>query len=327
MSHQPPKESKRSRSTRQRKRKRSSSRRSTRVTPCPSSSTERRGRGNVPGLGLPRRSRARDAHRLLTSHQSGTPFGLLPKMPIAALQSLAGQPARSRFCALRRAFANRSSFQQGLGRDVQHYGHSDLGTALEYRLANSGNEFDNRNLNIHVIARPHRSSESNLQLARQGPGAGQAGGQQRKKKPTKIASPNRAGRRRCCGSSTSSSTACPRPRRGLRPTTEVLASRVCFHWRKGWDSNPRMLAHRRFSRPLQSTTLPPFRRRPAGPAPAPAGGLPAPLLATVPVPGPAPPGQDLPVRPPAPPAAGAGQAAPLRRKMPPMACGLPLWPG
>lgn len=30
-------------------------------------------------------------------------------------------------------------------------------------------------------------------------------------------------------------------------------------WRKGWDSNPRMLAHRRFSRPLQSTTLPPFR--------------------------------------------------------------------
>jgi site-specific DNA recombinase len=32
-------------------------------------------------------------------------------------------------------------------------------------------------------------------------------------------------------------------------------------WRKGWDSNPRMLAHRRFSRPLQSTTLPPFRGR------------------------------------------------------------------
>ncbi len=32
-------------------------------------------------------------------------------------------------------------------------------------------------------------------------------------------------------------------------------------WRKGWDSNPRMLAHRRFSRPVQSTTLPPFRVR------------------------------------------------------------------
>ncbi len=30
-------------------------------------------------------------------------------------------------------------------------------------------------------------------------------------------------------------------------------------WRKRWDSNPRMLAHRRFSRPEQSTTLPPFR--------------------------------------------------------------------
>src|SRR5690606_23591743 len=34
--------------------------------------------------------------------------------------------------------------------------------------------------------------------------------------------------------------------------------------RKGWDSNPRMVAHRRFSRPLQSTTLPPFRERRAG---------------------------------------------------------------
>ena len=31
-------------------------------------------------------------------------------------------------------------------------------------------------------------------------------------------------------------------------------------WRKGWDSNPRMLSHRRFSRPVQSTTLPPFRQ-------------------------------------------------------------------
>ena len=29
-------------------------------------------------------------------------------------------------------------------------------------------------------------------------------------------------------------------------------------WRKGWDSNPRMLSHRRFSRPEQSTTLPPL---------------------------------------------------------------------
>ena len=50
----------------------------------------------------------------------------------------------------------------------------------------------------------------------------------------------------------------------------------CFYWRKGWDSNPRMLAHRRFSRPVQSTTLPPFRgrgfgffavRAPSSPAP------------------------------------------------------------
>ena len=31
-------------------------------------------------------------------------------------------------------------------------------------------------------------------------------------------------------------------------------------WRKGWDSNPRMLLHRRFSRPVQSTTLPPFQQ-------------------------------------------------------------------
>ncbi len=30
-------------------------------------------------------------------------------------------------------------------------------------------------------------------------------------------------------------------------------------WRKGWDSNPRMVAHRRFSRPVHSTALPPFR--------------------------------------------------------------------
>jgi len=29
------------------------------------------------------------------------PFGLLPKTPIAALQSLAGRPARLRLCALR----------------------------------------------------------------------------------------------------------------------------------------------------------------------------------------------------------------------------------
>ncbi len=31
------------------------------------------------------------------------------------------------------------------------------------------------------------------------------------------------------------------------------------HWRKGWDSNPRTLARRQFSRLLHSTTLPPFQ--------------------------------------------------------------------
>jgi hypothetical protein len=33
------------------------------------------------------------------------PAGLLPKTPIAALQSLAGYPTRLRLCALRRAFS------------------------------------------------------------------------------------------------------------------------------------------------------------------------------------------------------------------------------
>ena len=36
-------------------------------------------------------------------------------------------------------------------------------------------------------------------------------------------------------------------------------------WRKGWDSNPRAASHRRrFSRPLHSTALPPFRGAGAG---------------------------------------------------------------
>ncbi len=39
---------------------------------------------------------------------------------------------------------------------------------------------------------------------------------------------------------------------------DVLVPSFVPGWRKGWDSNPRMVAHRRFSRPLQSTTLPPF---------------------------------------------------------------------
>jgi hypothetical protein len=34
-----------------------------------------------------------------------------------------------------------------------------------------------------------------------------------------------------------------------------------LRWRKGWDSNPRTVARRWFSRPVQSTTLPPFRTR------------------------------------------------------------------
>ena len=46
----PRKKTRRSHSTHRRKRRRSSSRKSTRVTPCPSSSTERRGHGNVDGL-------------------------------------------------------------------------------------------------------------------------------------------------------------------------------------------------------------------------------------------------------------------------------------
>ena len=41
-----------------------------------------------------------------------------------------------------------------------------------------------------------------------------------------------------------------------------LVPRSIPKWRKGWDSNPRMVAHRRFSRPVQSTTLPPFQQSP-----------------------------------------------------------------
>lgn len=32
-----------------------------------------------------------------------------------------------------------------------------------------------------------------------------------------------------------------------------------FKWRRGWDSNPRSVSRLRFSRPAQSTTLPPLR--------------------------------------------------------------------
>ncbi len=47
------------------------------------------------------------------------------------------------------------------------------------------------------------------------------------------------------------------------PSSAALASdptRRTDPWRKGWDSNPRTLSGRWFSRPVQSTTLPPFRR-------------------------------------------------------------------
>ena len=33
----------------------------------------------------------------------------------------------------------------------------------------------------------------------------------------------------------------------------------CSIWRREWDSNPRMLSHRRFSRPVPSTARPHFR--------------------------------------------------------------------
>ena len=33
------------------------------------------------------------------------------------------------------------------------------------------------------------------------------------------------------------------------------------YWRRGWDSNPRILADQRFSRPPLSTTQPPLRKR------------------------------------------------------------------
>ena len=35
----------------------------------------------------------------------------------------------------------------------------------------------------------------------------------------------------------------------------------CSIWRREWDSNPRMLSHRRFSRPVLSTTQPSLRAR------------------------------------------------------------------
>ena len=39
----------------------------------------------------------------------------------------------------------------------------------------------------------------------------------------------------------------------------VIPSVLVFFWRREWDSNPRMLSHRRFSRPVPSTTRPPLR--------------------------------------------------------------------
>ena len=35
----------------------------------------------------------------------------------------------------------------------------------------------------------------------------------------------------------------------------------CSIWRREWDSNPRMLSHRRFSRPVLSTTQPSLRAK------------------------------------------------------------------
>ena len=50
---------------------------------------------------------------------------------------------------------------------------------------------------------------------------------------------------------------------GFEPTTSRSQSerstKLSYDpWRKGWDSNPRMLSHRWFSRPEPSTTRPPF---------------------------------------------------------------------
>ncbi len=45
---------------------------------------------------------------------------------------------------------------------------------------------------------------------------------------------------------------------GQKRKSGLEAAGFLLFWRKGWDSNPRTVARRRFSRPVQSTTLPPF---------------------------------------------------------------------
>ena len=45
----------------------------------------------------------------------------------------------------------------------------------------------------------------------------------------------------------------------LRPLGYFRRSMEKFSWRREWDSNPRMLSHRRFSRPVLSTTQPSLR--------------------------------------------------------------------
>ena len=47
----------------------------------------------------------------------------------------------------------------------------------------------------------------------------------------------------------------------LRPLGYFRRSMEKFSWRREWDSNPRMLSHRRFSRPVLSTTQPSLRAR------------------------------------------------------------------
>ena len=58
------------------------------------------------------------------------------------------------------------------------------------------------------------------------------------------------------------------PSRGFWPPTPLAGEPLrplgyfCKHyinWRREWDSNPRMLSHRRFSRPVLSTTQPSLR--------------------------------------------------------------------
>ena len=45
----------------------------------------------------------------------------------------------------------------------------------------------------------------------------------------------------------------------LRPLGYFRRSMEKFSWRREWDSNPRMLSHRRFSRPVPSTARPSLR--------------------------------------------------------------------